>query len=53
MKAIVMESGKRIEIDDTPHYVGKDGTLYVYMPYPYGHGYEPIGKVKEIVEEEE
>lgn len=53
MKTIVMESGKRIEVDDTPYYIGKDKTLYVYMPNGYGYGYEPIGKVKEIVEEKE
>ena len=53
MTYIVLESGERIEIDGTPHYIGKDKTLYVYTPYPDGCGYEPIGKVKKIVAEEE
>lgn len=49
MKAIVLENGHRIEIDDTPYYV-KDGILYVYVPTDYGASYEPIGKVKEVIE---
>ena len=53
MKAIVLENGRRIEIDDTPHYIGEDKVLYVFMPNGYGYSYAPIGKVKEIIDEEE
>ena len=53
MTYIVLENGKRFKIDGTPHYIAEDKTLYVYMPYPDGCGYEPIGKVKKIEVEEE
>ena len=53
MTYIILESGERFEIDGTPHYIGQDRTLYVYVPNGYGYGYEPIGKVKKIVAEEE
>lgn len=46
---IVMADGREIEIDGTPYYV-KDGILYVYIPTDYGASYEPIGKVKEVIE---
>lgn len=51
MKAIILENGHRIEMDgETPYYVGKDGFLYVYVPNDHGACYEPIGKVKEVME---
>lgn len=54
MKYIVLDNGQRIEADDgATYYIGKDKTLYVYVLEFYGYGYEPIGKVKEIIEEEE
>ena len=51
MKAIVLENDRRIEMDgDTPYYIDKDGILCVYVPTDYGASYEPIGKVKEVIE---
>lgn len=47
MKSIILENGREIEIDDTPYCIGKDGTLYVYVPNFTGARYEPIGKVRE------
>lgn len=49
---IIMEDGRKIEIDDTP-YVIKDGTLYVYGPCWNGYKYMEVGKVKAVVEEGE
>lgn len=46
-KTLIMTDGREIEIDDTPYYIGKDNTLYVYVPTPYGAKYMPMGKVKE------
>ena len=46
-KTLIMADGREIEIDDTPYYIGKDNTLYVYVPTPYGAKYMPMGKVKE------
>ena len=54
MKYIVLENGQRLEDDGSvPYYISKDYTLYVYVYVGNGWGYEPFGKVKEIIEEEE
>lgn len=46
-KTLIMADGREVEIDDTPYYIGKDNTLYVYVPTPCGARYMPMGKVKE------
>lgn len=54
MKYIILESGKRIEDDGSvPYRISKDNDLYVFVPNGFGYYYEPFGKVKEIIEEEE
>lgn len=50
MKYIVLKTGQKIEVDDTPYYIG-DGVLYVYVPTFNGAKYMPVGEVEKEIEE--
>ena len=50
MKYIILKTGERIEVDDTPYYIA-NGILYVYTEKVVGWGYVPFGEVDKMVEE--
>lgn len=50
MKYVVLKTGKKIEVDDTP-YIIRNGSLYVYAPTFGGCRYVRIGEVEKEVEE--
>ena len=50
MKYVVLKTGKKIEVDDTP-YIIENGVLFVYVPTFNGGDYMMIGQVEKEVEE--